>query len=85
MIWLITGIPVISAKHIHWPASFWQLQERPVIKSGKVGFKKVISKGTGFGTELVNLLVKQLDGTLKVESNNSTHISLQFKHSKLHH
>ena len=48
---------------------------------GKV--ETITPKGTGFGTELVNLLVKQLDGQLTVNSSNGTHITIQFKHSKL--
>lgn len=45
--------------------------------------ENITPKGTGFGTELVNLLVKQLDGQLTVNSINGTHITIQFKHSKL--
>ncbi len=35
--------------------------------------------GTGFGTQLVNLLTKQLDGTLTYEINNGTIVTLIFK------
>ncbi|MEO6356091.1 MAG: histidine kinase dimerization/phosphoacceptor domain -containing protein [Ferruginibacter sp.] len=41
------------------------------------------SKGTGFGTELVNLLVQQLDGKLTAEVNNGTTINIHFKNRKL--
>jgi two-component sensor histidine kinase len=40
-------------------------------------------KGTGFGTELVNLLVQQLDGKLTAEVNNGTTINIHFKNRKL--
>ena len=41
-------------------------------------------QGTGFGTELVNLLVKQLEGTLTTNSNNGTTIIIHFKNKKPH-
>ena len=41
-------------------------------------------QGTGFGTELVNLLVKQLEGTLATNSNNGTTIIIHFKNKKPH-
>ena len=37
------------------------------------------AKGTGFGTQLVNLLTKQLDGKLTYEVNNGTIVTLIFK------
>lgn len=37
--------------------------------------------GTGFGSQLVQLLTQQLEGDLKVESRNGTHIYLKFKTS----
>lgn len=37
------------------------------------------SMGTGFGTQLVHLLTKQLEGTLTQEINKGTVISIQFK------
>ena len=37
------------------------------------------AKGTGFGTQLVNLLTKQLDGKLTYEINNGTIVTLIFK------
>jgi two-component sensor histidine kinase len=46
--------------------------------------ESITPKGTGFGTELVNLLVKQLDGKLTVNSNNGTHITIHLKYSKPH-
>ncbi len=39
-------------------------------------------QGTGFGTQLVALLTKQLNGTLQQEVNNGTVISIQFKKLK---
>lgn len=39
--------------------------------------------GTGFGTELVNLLVQQLEGTLTVDACNGTTITIHFKNRKL--
>ncbi len=41
------------------------------------------AKGTGFGTQLVNLLTKQLDGKLTYEINNGTIVTLVFKKPKL--
>lgn len=41
------------------------------------------AKGTGFGTQLINLLTKQLDGQLSYEINNGTIVSLAFKKPKL--
>lgn len=41
------------------------------------------TKGTGFGTQLVNLLTKQLDGNLTYENNNGTIVTLTFKKPKL--
>jgi two-component sensor histidine kinase len=46
--------------------------------------KNITPKGTGFGTELVNLLVQQLEGNITVNNNNGTHITIKFKHNKLH-
>ena len=40
-------------------------------------------KGTGFGTQLIMLLTKQLDGQLNYEINNGTSVSLAFKKPKL--
>lgn len=40
-------------------------------------------KGTGFGTQLIMLLTKQLDGQLNYEINNGTSVSLTFKKPKL--
>jgi two-component sensor histidine kinase len=39
-------------------------------------------KGTGFGTQLVHLLTKQLDGKLTYEINNGTIVTLIFKKRK---
>jgi two-component sensor histidine kinase len=41
------------------------------------------AKGTGFGTQLVNLLTKQLDGKLTYEINNGTIVTLVFNKPKL--
>jgi two-component sensor histidine kinase len=40
------------------------------------------AKGTGFGTELVNLLVKQLNGRLNIESQQGTTVNIYFNYSK---
>lgn len=40
-------------------------------------------KGTGFGTQLILLLTKQLDGQLNYEINNGTSVSLAFQKPKL--
>lgn len=45
------------------------------------GIGKVLNakaQGTGFGTQLVNLLTRQIEGTLQQEINNGTIISIQF-------
>ena len=41
------------------------------------------TKGTGFGTELVNLLVQQLNGRLTIDSQQGTTVNIYFKHKKL--
>ena len=41
------------------------------------------AKGTGFGTQLINLLTRQLDGQLSYEVNNGTTVSLLFTKAKL--
>jgi two-component sensor histidine kinase len=41
------------------------------------------AKGTGFGTQLISLLTRQLDGTLTYEINHGTSVSLYFKRTKL--
>jgi two-component sensor histidine kinase len=41
-------------------------------------------KETGFGTELVNLLVRQLEGALTVDASNGTTIIIHFKNRKLY-
>jgi two-component sensor histidine kinase len=41
------------------------------------------SKGTGFGTQLIALLTKQLDGQLNYEINHGTVVSLAFKKPKI--
>ncbi len=39
----------------------------------------VVAKGTGFGTQLVDLLARQLDGILTYENQNGTLVKLHFK------
>ncbi|ERM82007.1 histidine kinase [Rhodonellum psychrophilum GCM71 = DSM 17998] len=41
------------------------------------------SKGTGFGTQLIALLTRQLDGELTYENNNGTVVSLLFKKANI--
>jgi two-component sensor histidine kinase len=41
------------------------------------------AKGTGFGTQLIDLLTKQLDGQLTYDVSNGTTVSLAFKKAKL--
>jgi two-component system, sensor histidine kinase PdtaS len=43
-----------------------------------------VPRGTGFGTELVNLLVQQIDGKLSEDTTNGTAISIIFKHTMPH-
>lgn len=40
------------------------------------------AKGTGFGTQLVNLLTRQIDGYLQENNDNGTIISISFKRQK---
>lgn len=40
------------------------------------------AQGTGFGTQLVDLLTRQIEGTLQQEVNNGTRISVKFKKVK---
>lgn len=50
------------------------------------GIGKVLNgqvQGTGFGTQLVDLLTRQLDGTLRQETGEGTVISIQFKKLRL--
>jgi two-component sensor histidine kinase len=49
-----------------------QVSDNGVGKSGTIS-------GTGFGGQLISLLTQQLDGTMKEENNNGTHISFEFK------
>lgn len=39
-------------------------------------------QGTGFGTELITLLVKQLDGKLTLDNHEGTAVSITFKYAK---
>jgi two-component sensor histidine kinase len=49
-----------------------QVSDNGVGKSGSI-------TGTGFGGQLISLLTQQLDGTMKEENNNGTHIVFDFK------
>jgi len=53
-----------------------QVSDNGVGKSGTIS-------GTGFGGQLVSLLTQQLDGTMKEENNNGTHIFFEFKSTKV--
>ncbi len=57
---------------------------RKKVSEGRL-YETETAKGTGFKTELVNLLIQQLDDTLKIDTNNGTYISTIFKYNKLHH
>lgn len=69
------------------------LDERPtkepgglVLKISDNGIGKPMDsapKGTGFGTQLIALLTKQLDGQMQYEINGGTIVSLTFKKPKL--
>ena len=78
MIWLITGIPVTWIKHINNGLVF-RLSDNGIGKQHNTS-----PKGTGFGTELVNLLVQQLEGKLTADSSNGTTITIHFKNRKPH-
>jgi two-component sensor histidine kinase len=57
-----------------------------LLKIADDGIGKMIdgkTKGTGFGTQLIGLLTKQLDGQLIYEVNQGTTVSLYFKKTKL--
>ena len=49
-----------------------QVSDNGVGKSGTIS-------GTGFGGQLISLLTQQLEGTMKEENNNGTHIFFEFK------
>ena len=49
-----------------------QVSDNGVGKSGSIS-------GTGFGGQLIALLTQQLEGTMKEENNNGTHIFFEFK------
>ena len=49
-----------------------EVSDNGVGKSGTI-------KGTGFGGQLIKLLTKQLNGSMKEEINNGTHILFEFK------
>jgi two-component sensor histidine kinase len=53
------------------------------IKDNGIGKpENVTAKGTGFGTELVALLVQQLDGKLTMDTGKGTTVSINFNYSK---
>ena len=56
-----------------------------VSDNGKVKPQNVPAEGTGFGTELVNLLVQQLGGSLTTAINNRTIINIHFTYTKTQH
>ena len=47
-----------------------------------VGKNNEVIQGDGFGTQLINLLVKQLDGTLEYQTGKGTEVAIQFKLGK---
>ena len=50
-----------------------------LIRDNGIGFdQSKPAKGTGFGTQLINLLVMQLDGIITTDSDNGTVVNLQF-------
>ncbi len=52
------------------------------VRDNGVGKPNGSAKGTGFGTELVNLLVQQLNGRLSMESQEGTSVNIYFNYSK---
>lgn len=55
-----------------------------VTDNGKGKQNNATPKGAGFGTELVHLLVQQLEGRLTVDVSKGTTVSIYFKESKPH-
>ncbi|WP_047245022.1 tetratricopeptide repeat-containing sensor histidine kinase [Maribacter thermophilus] len=54
-----------------------------LVRDDGVGlFNKNLKKGTGFGTHLVNLLVKQLDGKMVLLTDHGTSVQIQFQNVK---
>ena len=47
-----------------------------------VGQTNMENKGTGFGTKLIELLIQQLDGKMKVENSKGTSVSFEFNIEK---
>jgi two-component sensor histidine kinase len=45
--------------------------------------KSGVTQGTGFGGQLISLLTRQLNGSMKEENKNGTHISFDFKMEKV--
>jgi two-component sensor histidine kinase len=61
-------------------------QDELLLKISDNGIGKPVTnntKGTGFGTQLINLLTRQLDGKLAYEINNGTTVLLHFKKTRL--
>ena len=57
-----------------------------LLKIADIGIGKPLNgkaKGTGFGTQLINLLTRQLHGQLHYEVNNGTTVSLLFNKAKV--
>lgn len=53
--------------------------ELTVADNGKSTIDNTFNKGTGFGTQLIKLLIQQLDGKVKPSSNDGTSFSFEFK------
>jgi len=50
------------------------------VKDNGIGqYKNAQAQGTGFGTQLINLLTQQLDGKIKRKDKNGTSVSIEFK------
>jgi two-component sensor histidine kinase len=45
--------------------------------------KSGVTRGTGFGGQLISLLTQQLNGSMKEEIKNGTHIFFNFKLEKV--
>ncbi|NAS11962.1 tetratricopeptide repeat protein [Flavobacteriaceae bacterium R33] len=58
-----------------------EIMELRVTDNG-VGKNNEVIQGSGFGTQLINLLVKQLDGTLEYHTGKGTEVAIQFKFGK---
>jgi len=55
-----------------------------LVKDNGVGKSAhAITKGTGFGTELITLLVKKLEGKLSMDTHEGTTVNINFKYTKV--